>query len=227
MFCENCGAKNGETDEEYIHRIGLLYTHPNVFTQTAFAVSPTAWGDICQYCEKAPEKGYHFDRRTGLISLMQRSTQRTETMSSLCTRCQAFYDMHPLQDGHHMPFPGVKMGAITCAFPDGTFTPHHWNCQTMIALRELVNPDQESTSAHFFHAFHYNADDSRFGVLVIPESEDEAVQFGYLVMLWYKDRGRTSQAFVVSDDEEPHPLTLKTAEMIVMRYGVMANKERG
>lgn len=34
---------------------------------------------------------------------------------------------------------------------------------------------------------------------------------GYVVMTWYKDRGRTGNALIVWDDEEPRPLTEEDA----------------
>ncbi len=77
----------------------------------------------------------------------------------------------------------------------------------MIALRDMAERDH-----YGFRAWH---NDVSLGVLPVPESEDEDAQEGYLIMTWYKDRGKTSQAFVVSDDDGPQVLMLKTAERII------------
>lgn len=100
------------------------------------------------------------------------------------------------------------MDGITCAFPGGVFTPHNWSCQTLRALREIAQNEQH-------YSYHYRHDDMSIAVLPIPESDDEQVRPGFVVMTWYKDRGRVTQAWTMSDDAQPAPLNLVTAEAVL------------
>jgi hypothetical protein len=110
-----------------------------------------------------------------------------------------------------------------CAFELGVFSTNNWNCATMNDLRDLVNTDCFGTEVDT-HSWGYRDDmwSASFGVLRIPEAahnllgnEDENFQ-GYLVMTWYKNRGRTGQAWIVNDDEPPKPLTLLEAEAVLV-----------
>ena len=86
-----------------------------------------------------------------------------------------------------------------CAFENGVFNPDNWDCATMNALRERA----EELGTDF------RDDMAAASIGYVPfESEDGA---GYVVMTWYKDRGRTGQAIVMWDDEEPRPLTEEDA----------------
>ena len=95
----------------------------------------------------------------------------------------------------------------TCAFNTDVFNSENWNCATMNKLRSIC-----------YDKGFYNRDDNAsasIGVLTIPESDDA---YGYLIMTWYKSRGKVGKAVVMCDDEEPHILTLKESEAIIKSY---------
>ncbi|QHZ58652.1 hypothetical protein M655_025120 [Brevibacillus sp. NSP2.1] len=82
-----------------------------------------------------------------------------------------------------------------CAFENGTFSPDNWNCATMIALREISR--EIGTN--------YRDDNAVASIGTVPfEGGDYS---GYIVMTWYKDRGRTSNAFIAWDSEPIRELT--------------------
>lgn len=136
-----------------------------------------------------------------------------------CKLCRKFCEQYPLQKndegdichdlGDYLSDP------IRCAFTEGDFNTDNWSCETMRVLRaHCRNPPLGHRAIHF-------RDDLRacsVGLLQIPESDDETMQQGYLVMSWYKNRGRTGRAMVMWDDKEPSPLTLKTAEFLVQMF---------
>lgn len=88
-----------------------------------------------------------------------------------------------------------------CAFRDGRFSSNNWNCATMNRLRALVTDDWDRV--------HYS-EDQFCGVL--PFEGD------FLVLSWYKRRGKTEGAWIV-DEEWPNPLTLDKAKEILDNYG--------
>ena len=132
-----------------------------------------------------------------------------------CTLCTEFRQRYPIQeDGKHHINAHFVMAAIRCAFEGSERFGENWNCETMIKLRGLTGEDYEEKQ---HPAFHYR-DDMRcasIGVLAIPESDDENIQQGYLIMTWYKSRGETGQAIVMWDDNEPQLLTKQTAEFVI------------
>lgn len=93
-----------------------------------------------------------------------------------------------------------------CAFTNGIFSTNNWNCATMNILRE---------KAEKFFTYRDDLVNSSIGIIDIPEADDENIQQGYLVMTWYKNRGKTAYAYVMDDDHKPQVLTLKTAEFII------------
>ncbi|MBR8661188.1 hypothetical protein [Brevibacillus sp. NL20B1] len=82
-----------------------------------------------------------------------------------------------------------------CAFETGVFSPDNWNCATMNALREISR--QLRTT--------YRDDMAAASIGYVPFEGDE--YSGYIVMTWYKDRGRTGNAFIAWDDEPIRELT--------------------
>jgi hypothetical protein len=143
-----------------------------------------------------------------------------------CRRCEEFYVKHPLQerDDHMVHVLGsggddncsVLSAPIDCAFETGVFSSHNWNCETMNELRDFVDEDAEregDKTARWWH------DDDNMAIVPIPQNMIEDVQRGMLVMGWYKRRGRTGTALVISDDVA-EPLTLKTAEYLLEKYNV-------
>lgn len=86
-----------------------------------------------------------------------------------------------------------------CAFTGYAFSDDNWNCATMNTLRALV--EQEGLRVY--------GEDESLGVIRCPDSIG-----GFLVLSWYKDRGRTSVAqFVSSMGVEP--LTLTIADTVI------------
>lgn len=91
-----------------------------------------------------------------------------------------------------------------CAFTSGTFSTSNWQCLTMNALRHLIEEKGQTIYAI----------DQRLGVYPI----DEAGR--YLVMTWYKQRGRTEMAVIFDSEIVPQPVTLAQAELILAGKGL-------
>lgn len=89
-----------------------------------------------------------------------------------------------------------------CAFENGTFNSDNWNCATMNALRERAR----ELGTDF-------RDDMEAGSIgYVPYADLEGDEYGgYIVLTWYKDRGRTYGAVVLFEDEPPCPLTEERA----------------
>lgn len=96
-----------------------------------------------------------------------------------------------------------------CAFENGVFSPKNWNCATMSKLRRLSeglgNSDRD--------------DDSCGSIGYVPLSDNYAPATyegygGYIVMMWYKERGRVGHALFMTD-EGAEPLTLEHAEIAI------------
>lgn len=90
-------------------------------------------------------------------------------------------------------------GDPQCAFPRGVFRSENWNCATMNVLRVLAR----------VYGLHYRDDLGPASIGAVP-FESEEYQ-GYVVMTWYKNRGRTGMAVLMCDDREPEMLTLDIA----------------
>lgn len=105
-----------------------------------------------------------------------------------CARCEA--DPRPFGGGSD---------PRKCAFPDGVFTTENWNCGTLARLRWLADEHPESQG--------HNEDQH---VFTFPLADS----CGFLVLSWYKSRGRTEGAWIL-DSEKMKPLTLADAETII------------
>jgi hypothetical protein len=73
-----------------------------------------------------------------------------------------------------------------CAFDeDGAFSGDNWNCATMNKLRHLAEDvglhHREDMGAGSFGAVYY--------------------QGGYIILTWYKNRGRTSNAMIIWEED--------------------------
>ncbi len=89
-----------------------------------------------------------------------------------------------------------------CAFKTGIFSTDNWNCATVNELRDIATRRGVCDRR--------DMDSASIGVVPIEE--------GYIVMTWYKERGRTGNALVMWDDEKERPLTLQDAEEAMRRW---------
>jgi hypothetical protein len=99
-----------------------------------------------------------------------------------------------------------------CAFETGVFSPDNWNCATLNRLREIA--EELGTTMR---------DDNSCGSIgYVPMDADYTpndfgTYGGYIVMMWYKNRGRTGNAIFMTD-EETVPLTIKHADLAIETY---------
>lgn len=92
-----------------------------------------------------------------------------------------------------------------CAFDDsGNFVSDNWNCGTMNELRHLAVTG-------------WRDDNSCGSISIVPIPDVLDDPHGYIVLTYYKDRGRTAGARICNDDEPDLPLSLRVAEVVV-RY---------
>lgn len=102
-------------------------------------------------------------------------------------------------------------GDPVCAFDDaGRFLLENWMCATMNALREAVEeheddqPPYDKPEPAGMWSCRVDARSASCGVILYDD--------GYIVMSWYKSRGRTGRAIRMRDDDEPRPITMEDAE---------------
>lgn len=92
--------------------------------------------------------------------------------------------------------------APKCAFEESKFNKENWNCATMNLLRgigdEILNVTSWFNDSSITH---------------VP-----LVDYGFIVLTWYKNRGRTGNAFIAGDDNDPTPLYFKDAEETILKY---------
>ncbi len=99
-----------------------------------------------------------------------------------------------------------------CAFPDGTFSNDNWNCATMNRLRMIADDiNRTMRDDNSCGSIGYVSMDADYA----PDDYDG--YGGYIVMMWYKDRGRTGNAVFMTDDETK-PLTIQHAEIAIETY---------
>lgn len=125
----------------------------------------------------------------------------------ICKRCKEFKEKYPPvrgEDGlmyHHLG-DGVMLSEIECAFtgssPFSKMRFNNFHCQTMDALREHLD-------------YQHRNGDSTIGVIATPLSTGEM----HVVMTWYKDRGRVSDAYIITEGIGVEYLTLGVAEDIL------------
>lgn len=89
----------------------------------------------------------------------------------------------------------------TCAFESGIFSSENWNCATMNKLRHIV--DEKEFEKH-------NNMDCYLAVIPLEES-------GWIILSWYKRRGRTPTARYMIDDID-QLLTLEDATRAINQY---------
>lgn len=125
------------------------------------------------------------------------------TYMTACKLCQEFHEKYPLQkivdpynEWVHIIEGGIELAPTECAFQDNVFDSNNWNCLTIEKLRDLADYTDRNANLSI-------------GVIRIPEQE------GHIVMLWYKNRGRVSNAYVMQEDEEPTILTYDVVVSII------------
>ena len=94
-------------------------------------------------------------------------------------------------------------GDPECAFTKTFFSPENWNCATMNALRDLTE-DRD-----FWES------DNHAAMLPIPHAGE------FLVMRWYKNRGRVDVAAVLNDQREFEAFSIRVAEHILDRIAAI------
>lgn len=105
-----------------------------------------------------------------------------------------------------------------CAFDDaGIFKADNWNCATMNVLRTLAD---DCFYEHPPGKALYNSDQTLAVVPSAAPSETGA----FIVMGWYKSRGRTEVALLI-DEEQHTPLTLRAAESFISDWRKKAPKK--
>jgi len=101
-----------------------------------------------------------------------------------------------------------------CAFESGVFSTDNWRCATMSRLRGIAEKRGSSErDDNSCASIGYVPLDNDYVPMDAPEMDA-----GYIVMTWYKDRGRKGQALIMWDDEESRPLTLREAEEAIRVY---------
>lgn len=83
-----------------------------------------------------------------------------------------------------------------CAFMEGFFDPDNWNCATVAVLRSFARDLAEYSQDHY--------------AWLTPISGE-----GFLVLHWYKSRGRTERCLFMSSDELRHA-TLAEVEAAIL-----------
>jgi hypothetical protein len=110
-----------------------------------------------------------------------------------------------------------------CAFGNGLFfSTDNWACATMCELRKIIQHklyDDENIYIDNIDSWNMrdDMDCATIGVLRVPDmpTDDGGC---YLIMTWYKDRGATGKAILMSDDSEPRILTMETANNIIKYF---------
>jgi hypothetical protein len=99
-----------------------------------------------------------------------------------------------------------------CAFDDnGIFTTLNWNCGTMNKLRRIV----EETQVY--------SNDSHSALIPIEyegKEEDNFVYADFILLNWYKSRGRTDLAKIITSGNDIQDLTLNIAYEIIEKGSV-------
>ncbi len=132
-----------------------------------------------------------------------------------CKLCREFIQKYPLihKDNKltHKLDDNVYCAQIVCAFEKKyIFDTSNWNCETMNRLRDI---------AEIFFTYRDDMQNGSIGIIPIPIIDvGDEIEVGYIIMAWYKDRGRTGQAYVMDDESNPMKLNKETAEAVVKYY---------
>lgn len=88
-----------------------------------------------------------------------------------------------------------------CGFNESIFSEENWNCATLNQLRKIAN---ELDTVQYM-------DDCSLATIPVKDN-------GWIILSWYKNRGRTSKAIFMIDDTL-NPLPLEIAEKAIKQYG--------
>lgn len=97
-----------------------------------------------------------------------------------------------------------------CAFNTGAFSPDNWNCETMNALRPQYDDKQIGCGAPCSTTL-WNEDQN---ACLVSTGEGT-----YILLSWYKNRGRTEGAWSFYGESAPELLTLELAEALLSGSG--------
>lgn len=90
-----------------------------------------------------------------------------------------------------------------CGFSNNTFDPSNWNCASLNYLRLVAEELHVIDSMEDTH------------IATIPVKIDDYL--GWIVLSWYKSRGKTSSARFIFDEIDI-PLPLDVAEVALTQY---------
>lgn len=100
-----------------------------------------------------------------------------------------------------------------CAFQVDQFSTANWMCATMNVLRDLADKNQGDVGE--FGTYKLRHCDHSFAAL--PFTDRDGVE-RFIVLSWYKSRGRTGQAWVFTENDPPVPLTYEAAIDCIRDY---------
>lgn len=113
------------------------------------------------------------------------------------------------------PVPEYYGSPRRCAFENGAFNTDNWACETMMDLRSIsFSKDSEQIvllEESHPHIFHNN--DQNASIVQMPEE----CEGDFLILGWYKSRGRTEAAWVLCG-KKMSPLNLRDAELFIDYY---------
>ena len=101
-----------------------------------------------------------------------------------------------------------------CAFEGFTFSALNWNCATMNRLRSIARGEYKAARCSP-PALACAEDDY---VAVIPFIDDDLDMPRFIVIGWYKSRGKTERAFIYRDGDHPENLPWQAAKTCIDYY---------
>ena len=131
-----------------------------------------------------------------------------------CKYCEIFKKTHKKdEEGMYIldDTGNVKFGMEEprCAFEGEIFSPDNWACQTLSLLREASN-DEINEKAW---GKYWRSDDiGTISIIPVPDEVDD--YGGFIILVYYKDRGKVNNAIRITDDFV-EPLRKTLAEKMV------------
>jgi hypothetical protein len=96
----------------------------------------------------------------------------------------------------------------------GNFLTQNWNCATLNALRDLCREPRRGDVAGDVIGVSLWHDDDNVAVLPMPE-RPEGGHGGFMLVRWYKQRGRTDEVLVWRSYGSIRPATLGDVERVL------------